>query len=332
MINNLHIESTLSSETLYLSCIIPLHNEADSLIELNDRLIAVLTRTGSSFEIIYVNDGSTDDSMIMLKHIQAKDHRIRVLSLKKKYGQTAALSVGFNSSYGNLIVTMDADLQNPPEEIPSLISKLNEGWDVVSGIRRRRKDNQFRIILSTIANMLISKVTGVEVHDTGCSLKIFRSEYTKSMELFGDLHRFLPVLAAWKGARVTELPVDHDIRRHGVSKYGFMRIPKVFIDLITIKLLMDYSTRPSHIFGYFGIYTILISILMGSFAIIRAVFFNYQLHSPLTYVSLVFFALGMQSFLLGFIAEIVARIYIREPYTAYILDQADSIDGQLKDK
>ncbi|RMH57416.1 MAG: glycosyltransferase, partial [Candidatus Hydrogenedentota bacterium] len=240
-------------------------------------------------------------------------------------------AAGFDHARGRVVVTLDADLQNPPEEIPRLLAKLHEGYDLVSGWRKDRRDESTRSFLSRTANRLIGSVTGVPLHDYGCTLKAYRREILDDIELYGELHRFLPALGAWAGARIAEIEVAHNPRTAGRSHYGSERILKVFFDLITVKLLMSFSTKPAYVFGLGGVVTLVTSVLLGLFAIYRKIFLGGEWMSPITIISIVFFPLAVQFFLLGFIAEIATRAYhgARRKKTYAVRTRVSSAEGEI---
>ncbi len=296
----------------YLSLVIPVYNEEETLSLLFDALYAALQPLPHSWEVILVNDGSGDKSFEVLKEFAAKDtEHIRVVSFRRNFGQTAAIAAGIDNAQGEVIVLMDADLQNDPADIPMLLEKLDEGYDVVSGWRKDRKDNAItRTLPSRIANGLISKVTGVHLHDYGCTLKAYRREVITGFRLYGEMHRFIPVFAHSVGAKILEVPVRHHARRFGVAKYGLERTLKVVLDLFTVKFLMTYAAKPIYLFGGTGIGLIGASTLLLLFLFIRRVFYQISvLGSPLFQMSAMFFILGFQSILMGLIAELQVRTY-----------------------
>jgi len=237
-----------------LSIVIPLYNEAENIEPLYAELSAALAEVGRAYEVIIVDDGSRDDSFARLKAVHERDPRWRVIRFRRNFGQTAGFSAGFDAARGQIVITSDADLQNDPRDIPRLLAKMAEGYDIVSGWRVNRKEPFLsRRLPSMIANRLISGATGVTLHDYGCSLKAYRSEVVKSVRLYGELHRFIPAIASWMGVSVAEVPVNDRARRFGRSKYGINRTFKVFLDLITVRFILGYATRPLHIFGGLGL-------------------------------------------------------------------------------
>src|SRR6476620_5333551 len=251
-----------------LSLFLPVLDEEENLRPMHAKIQSALDTLGKSAEVIYVDDGSTDNSLEVLKEIAASDPRVRVISLRRNYGQTAAMSAGIDAAKGDILIPMDADLQNDPADIARLLQKLDEGYDVVSGWRKNRQDKLIsRKIPSQIANRVISWIGGVPLHDYGCSLKAYRREVIQDVRLYGEMHRFIPIYASWAGARVTEIPVDHHARTMGKSKYGISRTIKVVFDLMTIKFMASYQTKPIYVFGTFGMGALAASILAGLYAI-----------------------------------------------------------------
>ena len=294
-----------------LSIFLPVLNEEENLRPMHAKIREALQSLGKTAEVIYVDDGSTDDSLQILKEIAATDEKVRVISLRRNYGQTAAMSAGIDAAKGEILIPMDADLQNDPQDIARLLEKLDEGYDVVSGWRKNRRDKLFsRKIPSQIANKLISWIGGVPLHDYGCSLKAYRREVIQDVRLYGEMHRFIPIYAMWAGARVTEIPVDHHARRMGKSKYGISRTVKVVFDLMTIKFMASYQTKPIYVFGTFGMIAFLLSIIAG----VWAFFLKYVegvsfILTPLPIIAIVLLAISVQFFLMGLLAEMLVRTY-----------------------
>jgi glycosyltransferase involved in cell wall biosynthesis len=296
----------------YLSLVIPIYNEEETLPLLFEAVYNALEDLPHSWEVILVDDGSKDGSFAILKEYAEKDTvHLRVVGFRRNFGQTAAIAAGIDHAKGEVVVLMDADLQNDPADIPMLLEKLDEGYDVVSGWRKDRKDNRLtRTLPSNIANGLISKVTGVHLHDYGCTLKAYRREVITGFRLYGEMHRFIPVFAHSVGAKILEVPVRHHARRFGVAKYGLERTVKVVLDLFTVKFLLTYSAKPIYLFGGTGIGLIAASTLLLLFLFIRRVFYQISvLGSPLFQMSAMFFILGFQSILMGLIAELQVRTY-----------------------
>ena len=295
-----------------LSVVIPIRNEAPSLAELHRELTDTLTRWGRAYELIVVDDGSTDGSFEALIRLQATDSRLRVIRLRRNFGQTAAFAAGFDHARGRFIVTMDGDLQNDPADIPALVAGLERGSDIVCGWRKDRKDALVsRRVPSTVANTLISLVTGVHLHDYGCSLKAFRSEVVKPMKLYGEMHRFLPAIASEQTSSISEMAVNHRARRYGQSKYGIGRTVRVVLDLLTVKYLLSYSTRPLQIFGLvggaMGLAGALVTGWLGYGRLVGAVSLNQ--HQPLLLLGILLISTGFQLVTLGLLAEMQARTY-----------------------
>ncbi len=293
-----------------LSVVLPVYNEEENLRPLYEGLSRVCAGLGRNYEVIFVDDGSTDNSYEVLREIAGRDSKVRVLRLRKNVGQTAALMAGFDHASGEVVVTMDADLQNDPNDIPRLLELINQGYDVVSGWRRNRKDSfLYRIMPAFLANKLISWITGLYLHDYGCSLKGYRREILSELKLYGEMHRFIPALAALVGARVVETEVNHFPRRHGRSKYNLSRIFKVLLDLSTVKFFMQYSTKPNYLFGGLGLVAILVGfVLMGTDGY-RMLMSGHLKATPLTFVWVVFLVSGAQLLFMGILAEMIIRIY-----------------------
>ena len=296
----------------YLSIIIPIYNEEGNILKLYNKIISSLEASRlSNYEIIFINDGSTDDSATLLYQISKKDFNAKIINLVTNQGQTAAISAGIEYSQGEIIIPMDGDLQNDPKDIPNLIDKLNEGFDVVSGWRKHRKDKTIsRILPSKIANWIVSKISGVYLHDYGCSLKAYRSHIIKNIKLYGEMHRFIPVFSYWQGGKIEEIVVAHHPRKHGKTSYGISRTYKVIIDLILIKFFEKYSTKPGHLFGGFGLINFFISFLI----FFLMLFLRYSenitfIETPLPQLTVLFFLIGVQSIFIGLIAELVMRTY-----------------------
>ncbi|MBA3631911.1 MAG: glycosyltransferase family 2 protein [Acidobacteria bacterium] len=294
-----------------LSLFLPVLNEEDNLRPMHAQIQEALNLLGKTVEVIYVDDGSTDKSLQILREIAAEDSRVRVISLRRNYGQTAAMSAGIDAANGEILIPMDADLQNDPKDIARLLEKLDEGYDVVSGWRKNRQDKLIsRKIPSQIANKIISIIGGVPLHDYGCSLKAYRHDVIQDVKLYGEMHRFIPIYASWAGARVTEIPVDHHARTMGKSKYGISRTIKVIFDLITIKFMASYQTKPIYVFGTFGLLAFLISMIAGVWALflklVEGVSF---ILTPLPIIAVVMLAISVQFFLMGLLAELLVRTY-----------------------
>jgi glycosyltransferase involved in cell wall biosynthesis len=300
-----------TEEKIDLSVVIPLFNEIENLSQLHSQLTSALNTLDRRSEIILIDDGSTDGTFTVLKGIQEEDERLWVIRLRRNFGQAAAFSAGFDFARGEVIVTMDGDLQNDPADIPKLLEKIDEGYDIVSGWRINRKDGFItRRLPSMMANALISNVTGVKLHDYGCSLKAYRNEVVKNIRLYGELHRFIPALASWMGIRMAEIPVNHYPRKHGRSKYGLGRTIKVILDLITVKFLLDYATRPLQIFGLAGMISFVIGTGISLYLTIQRLFFSVGLSDrPILLLAILLIMLGVQLILMGLLGELIVRTY-----------------------
>lgn len=294
-----------------VSVVVPVHNEVESLPHLLEAIASTLSATDLSYEIICVDDGSTDGSGEFLKEQGKIRNDLKAVILRRNYGQTAAMAAGFNYALGKAIVTLDADLQNDPADIPMLLVKLEQGYDLVSGWRKNRQDGALnRLLPSKIANWLIRRTTSVNIHDYGCSLKAYRAELVADMNLYGELHRFLPALAYIEGARITEMPVRHHARRFGRSKYGIWRTFRVLMDLLTILFMKKFLTRPMHVFGLWG----LIAMVSGGAIGIYLTFVKFALHEdigdrPLLILAVLLLVTGVQLFCFGLLAELLMRTY-----------------------
>jgi glycosyltransferase involved in cell wall biosynthesis len=295
-----------------LSLVIPVYNEQENLPLLFEAIQKALTTLGRTWEVIFVDDGSQDQSLAVLRRLVAQHpEQVRVISFRRNFGQTAAIAAGIDHAQGEIVVLLDADLQNDPADIPMLLAKLDEGYDVVSGWRKDRKDNRLtRTIPSNIANWLISRVTGVHLHDYGCTLKAYRRDAITGFRLYGEMHRFIPVYAHSVGAKITEVVVHHHPRKFGRAKYGLERTVKVILDLFTVKFLLSYANKPIYLFGGTGILLMGLSTAMLFFLLVRRLFVGIPvLTSPFFQMSAMFFILGFQSILMGLIAELLVRTY-----------------------
>jgi len=296
---------------IQLSVIIPVFNEEGNIDPLYWEIKGALEGLGAEYEILAIDDGSTDDSFSVLKRLHEEDPRVKVIRFRRNFGQTAAFAAGFDLAQGEVIVTLDADLQNDPADIPLLLSKIEEGYDVVSGWRVGRKDPFLtRRLPSMVANWLISQTTGVRLHDHGCSLKAYRSEVIKEVRLYGELHRFIPALASWMGVRVAEVPVQHHARRFGKSKYGLARTIRVLLDLLTVRFLLSYSTRPIQIFGLLGLLSFVIGgVLLAYLGYVRLVLQQPIADRPLILLAILLTMVGVQLVTMGLLGELVVRTY-----------------------
>ena len=293
-----------------VSIVLPIFDEAENISPLLGSLFAVLKQTGKTFEVIAVNDGSRDESLRLLRDEAVGRPNLRVIDFRRNFGQTAALMAGIDHATGHVIVSLDADLQNDPEDIPLLLDEIGKGYDVVSGWRRNRQDGRFRSFFSRVANRVISRLSGVQLKDYGCTLKAYRREVLSGIRLYGEMHRFIPLYASGMGAKLAEVPVRHHPRRFGRSKYGFERVVKVLLDLVVVRFLDTYLVKPVYVFGGFGVLSLVLS--LSAFA--------YMLHlkldkgvsmilTPLPTLVAITFLVGCMSILMGLLAEIVVRTY-----------------------
>lgn len=292
-----------------LSIIIPIYNEEGNIDKLSNLIYEALPDI--DYEVIFVNDGSTDNSEEIIKSVNKKHPHMKLINLRRNYGQTAAMQAGFDHSKGEIVIPMDGDLQNDPKDIPMLIEKLNEGYDVVSGWRKIRSDRKFtRILPSKIANMMISRISGIHLHDYGCTLKAYRKEILTDIKLYGEMHRFIPIYASWEGAKVTEVAVHHHPRTEGKTKYGLSRIPRVILDLLVIRFFDKSLDRPIHLFGQIGLLLFLIAFLLSFLAVFLKIFYSISfILTPLPLLVVFFTMSGLLCIFLGLVAEIQSRIY-----------------------
>jgi glycosyltransferase involved in cell wall biosynthesis len=302
----------MDEQSTELSVVVPLLNEQDNITPLYEQVTETLTDK-YNYEIIFVDDGSTDNSLSTLAQLQKSDARLRIIRFRKNFGQTSALSAGFAHARGRIIIAIDADLQNDPADIPKMVDKLNEGFDIVSGWRKKRHDNAItRLVPSKIANWLIARITGVKLHDFGCTLKAYRKEVIAETKLYGEMHRFIPALASWSGARIAEMVVNHRPRTAGAAKYGLGRTLKVVLDLITVKFLGSFSTKPIYIFGGLGLICALGSILSGAAVLYQKFISASHLamnKNPLLVLTAMLITATIQFVLMGLLAELLVRTY-----------------------
>ena len=319
-----------------LSLIIPVYNEEENLPLLYAAIDQALAPLKDTWEAIFVDDGSRDRSFDVLRSLVERDpEHVRVLSFRRNFGQTAALSAGIDHACGEIIVLIDADMQNDPADIPMLLAKLDEGYDLVSGWRKDRKDNRLtRTIPSNLANGLISWTTGVHLHDYGCTLKAYRRDVLEGFRLYGEMHRFIPVFAHAVGAKITELPVHHHARKFGKAKYGLERTVKVLLDLFTVKFLLSYSSKPIYLFGGAGAVLMAVGAFDLLYLFIRRTFFGTPVFtSPLLQIGVMFFIMGFQSILMGLIAELLARTYHEsQQKTTYTIRKAINISEKKNNR
>jgi glycosyltransferase involved in cell wall biosynthesis len=313
---------------MQLSVVIPLRDEEENLPRLHPALTSALEASGRSYEIVYVDDGSVDKTRVLLKDFAQADHRVKVIGLRKSFGQTGALAAGFDHATGGVIITMDGDLQNDPADIPQLLAKMDEGYDVVSGWRKDRHDPFVtRRLPSMIANGMIGAVTGVRLHDYGCTLKAYRAEVIKGVRLYGEMHRFLPALSNLLGARIAEIPVTHHARRFGRSHYGLGRTLKVMLDLLTVKFLSDFATKPIYVFGGLGLTLCAGGTVAGAVTLWEKYAQGVWVHrNPLILLAVFLFLLGVGFIMMGLLAELVIRTYHESQRKAiYVIRDTENV-------
>ncbi len=313
-----------------LTVVTPIYNEAKSLPRLHERLTAVLSAMEGSYEIIAVDDGSTDGTAAVLEELAQGDTRFKVVSFRANRGQTAALAAGIKHASGEVIVTIDSDLENDPADIPRLLTKLDEGFDVVSGWRKARWQGAFfsRKLPSMVANKLISLLSGVSLHDYGCTLKAYRADLIKGVDLYGDMHRFLPAYAAWQGGKVAEVPVAYAPRVHGTSNYGMGRVVRVLLDLVVVVFMHRYLNRPMHFFGGWGLLSFLFGLLFGAIAVALKLFeIRDFVATPLPLWSALFVIVGVQLVMFGVVGEMLMRTYYESQGKAtYLVKRTVNLD------
>jgi len=294
-----------------LSIVIPIYNEKQSINSLYKNLESVLPELDKSYEVILIDDGSIDETYNGLLKIHQKNNAYKIIKFRRNFGQTAAMKAGFDYSKGDVVITLDADLQNDPADIPEMLDKLNDGYDIVSGWRKRRKDNTLiRNFPSAIANRIISTLTGVYLHDYGCTLKAYRKEVIKNLELYGEMHRYIPALASWMGVKIAEIPVRHHSRKFGKAKYGISKTIRVILDIMVVKFLLSYSQKPIQVFGLIGLITGAVGFIVTAYLTIMRIFFNQGLADrPLFILSIFMILLGIQLITMGLLAELIMRTY-----------------------
>ncbi len=310
-LEKLALQQAATEVAIDISVVVPVYNEVESLPHLVEAIASAIQPSGLSYQIICVDDGSKDGSADLLKQLAGSRDDLCAVLLRRNYGQTAAMSAGFDRATGRAIVTLDGDLQNDPADILMLLEKLNEGYDLVSGWRKNRQDNTIsRLIPSKIANWLIGRVTGVTLHDYGCSLKAYKSELVADLNLYGELHRFLPALAFIEGARIAEIPVRHHARRFGQSKYGIWRTFRVLMDLLTISFMKKFLTRPMHVFGLLGMSSMAVGTVLGIYLTFVKLGLGQSIgNRPLLILAVVLLLTGVQLFCFGLLAEVMMRTY-----------------------
>ena len=293
-----------------ISVVIPVFDEQGSLTALHKKLNATLEKMDVSYEIIFIDDASTDKSAGILDEISKSDSKVKIITLIRNYGQTQAIAAGVDAAVGEIIVTMDSDLQNDPADIPRILAKLDEGYDVVSGWRKKRKDDLWlKKIPSNMANSMSAWITGVKIHELGCTVKAYRGRILRNIEFHGEIHRMLPLYAAIQGAKITEIPVKHQRRKYGKSKYGISRFFKVILDMFTVMFMWKFLPKPIYAFGGIGLISLTFSGLVGLFIIFRKVFLAGVWVSPLLFIFVILFLIGIQFLLMGIMAEFILRLY-----------------------
>ena len=312
-----------------LSLIIPLYNEENNILPLYDKIVAVIPLLPCRIEIIFINDGSSDGSRVVLDRLADRDPIVKVIHFRRNFGQTTAIMSGIDFSSGDVLIPMDGDLQNDPGDIPRLLEKLDEGYDVCSGWRESRKDNPMtRNLPSQIANWMISTISGVHLHDYGCSLKAYTKDVIKGVKLYGEMHRFIPIYATWQGARVTEIPVTHHARIHGKSKYGLERTVKVILDLIVVKFLAKYAQKPIYVFGTFGLLSLVVAFIAASASLYYKLMGEKSfIETPLPLIFVMAGITGIMCILMGLLAELIMRTYYesqRKP--VYLIDECRNLE------
>jgi len=294
-----------------ISIIVPVYNESENIPLLLQSLVGAMESSGENYEILFIDDGSTDGSAGLLAEAASADPRVKLVQFRRNFGQTAAIAAGFEFATGEILVTLDADLQNDPSDIPMLLAKLREGHDVVSCWRKDRKDRWLtRTLPSRLANCLISRISGVHLHDYGCTLKAYRRDVIEHIRLYGEMHRFIPIYASWAGARVAEIPVVHHPRLRGTSKYGLSRTYKVLLDLVTVKMLASYSTKPMYFFGGVGLLSCCAGVFFAGWTLLDKIVNAVKAHNnPLLLLAVFLFLVGVQFILMGLVAELLIRTY-----------------------
>src|SRR5215467_13843730 len=299
--------------TIRYSIVIPLFNEQDNIRSLYSRILSAMKEMSGNYEIVFVDDGSRDDTFKTLSTICDEDRHVTAIRLRKNFGQTAGLQAGFDHARGEIVISMDGDLQHDPAEIPAFIAKMSEGYDIVSGWRLQRQDRWFtRRLPSRVANWLMAKLCGIDLHDFGTTFKAYRREVVKELQLYGELHRFIPALASWSGASIAEIPIKNPSRRSGKSNYGLSRTFTVLLDLICIKFLLDYSTKPLQFFGKWGLLSTGAGGLTGLFLLFRKILFHVEImqqHGPLFLASILLIICGIQLISVGLVGEMLSRTY-----------------------
>lgn len=312
-----------------ISLSVPVFNEQEAILPLFEKVRQVMDRRGGAWEVLFVNDGSQDGSAKILDELATRHPQVKVIHFRRNFGQTAAMMAGFDFASGEVIIPMDGDGQNDPEDIPRMLAKLEEGYDVCSGWRKDRQDNAIqRNLPSILANKLISAVSGVALHDFGCSLKAYRAEVIKGVRLYGEMHRFLPIYAKWHGARISEIPVNHFARTSGKSKYGLERVLKVLLDLVTVKFLDKYMLKPMYLFGFWGLIFFIGAVIFTAWSFYMRVQGYYFTATPLPMMAIFSFMTGMICVLMGLLAEMITRTFHEsQGKSIYLIRETRNLDG-----
>jgi len=308
---------------MFLSIVIPVYNEQDNIAPLCRSIFETIRTLGKEYEVIFVDDGSTDDTLEELLSIKKKYDYVKIISFRRNFGQTASLAAGFDHAQGDIIVAMDGDLQNDPSDIPKLLEGVDKGYDIVSGWRADRKDELIlRKIPSVTANWMISKITGVKLHDYGCTLKAYRAHVIKSLKIYGEMHRFIPALASWNGAKIFEMPVKHNPRKFGKSKYGIWRTFRVLLDLLTVKFMLNFITKPLHMLGFWGLFFLSSGFGYGIYLLVQRIFFDAYIKPLRPLIVVLFIISGIQLITIGLVAEINIRTYFEsQKKTVYTINK-----------
>ncbi len=311
----------MAKSTVKISIVVPLFNEEESLVELHERLSKAVCSLEKPIEFLYIDDGSTDNSMQVLSELHKKDPQVRIVQFRRNYGKSAALALGFKKARGELIVTLDADLQDEPYEIPNLVKKLEEGFDLVSGWKKIRKDPSIKKSTSKLFNLVTRKMTGLGIHDMNCGLKAYRREVTETVNVYGQLHRFLPVLAQWQGFKVGEVVVKHNPRKYGKTKFGASRFIAGFFDLVTVLFITRYTKRPLHLFGLIGLVSFIVGVGISSYlAVERLLLGRYLSDRPLLFLGILAIIVGVQFVSIGLLGEMITES--RKDNTDYSIKKA----------
>lgn len=290
-----------------ISVVIPLYNEEESLRDLHQQLRTALSRVSPRYEILFIDDGSTDRSFEVLRNLKRFDHRVKIVRFRRNYGKSAALAVGFQQALGNIVITMDADLQDDPAEIPTLVKRINEGFDLVSGWKKKRRDPITKTIPSRFFNFVTSLMTGIRIHDFNCGLKAYRKEVVKTVKVYGELHRYVPVLAHWEGFKVGEMIVNHRPRKYGKTKFGMGRFWKGFLDLVTVLFTTRYFRRPLHLFGFWGLVCAIAGLLVDGWLAVEWFYGQPLGNRPLFFGGILLIIVGIQFISIGLLGEMISK-------------------------